>query len=67
MYKKVIGYGVHKTEHKGTKPWFTAPILEGDPIDRFEVVWYGDDAKTRAWDWVQVKTGKKEPEKVLAA
>lgn len=65
MYKTVIGYGVHQTEHKGTRRWFTAPILEGDRIDRFEKVWYGPDAKTLSWEWAKEKSGAKE--KVLAA
>ena len=67
MFKAVVGYGAHRTQHKGTRRWFTAPILEGEPIDRFEKVWYGPDAKELAWEWVKEKTGRKEREDQLVA
>ena len=67
MARTMIGYGVHRTEHKGTRRWFTAPILEGEPVDRYEKIWYGPDAKQHALDWAKEKAAPKENEKRLAA
>ena len=39
----------------------------GEPVDRYEKVWYGPDAKQHALDWAKEKAAPKENEKRLAA